>query len=126
MEGPVGGDGRERRPAGPIRPFAGLACIFGPDTARPGGLSKIDKDCYNGRRVTLEASRRLPDDLKASQPEIDWRAIAGIGNVLRHDYHESQPAILWQTCRKDLGPLKAAVTRIQTELEKRAPVRKDR
>lgn len=69
--------------------------------------------------IVSEASRRLPDDLKAGEPDIDWRAIAGIGNVLRHDYHESQPAILWQTCRKDLGSLKAAVTRIQTELEKR-------
>ena len=69
--------------------------------------------------IVSEASRRLPDDLKAGEPDIDWRAIAGIGNVLRHDYHESQPAILWQTCQKDLGPLKAAVIRIQTELEKR-------
>lgn len=33
-----------------------------------------------------EASRRLPDDLKAGYPSIPWRDIAGIGNVLRHGY----------------------------------------
>ncbi len=69
--------------------------------------------------IVSEASRRLPDDLKAGEPDIDWRAIAGIGNVLRHDYHESQPAILWETCQKDVGPLKAAVKRIRRTLETR-------
>lgn len=67
--------------------------------------------------IVSEASRRLPDDLKAGEPEINWRAIASIGNVLRHDYHRSQPAILWQACQTDLGPLKAAVTRIRGKLE---------
>lgn len=69
--------------------------------------------------IVSEASRRLPGDLKSGEPEIDWRAIAGIGNVLRHDYLRSQPAILWQTCRTELGPLKAAVTRIWRRLEAR-------
>jgi uncharacterized protein with HEPN domain len=70
--------------------------------------------------IISEASRRLPDDLKAAETGIDWRAIAGIGNVLRHDYHHSQPVILWETCRKDLAPLKAAVERIRSLLERRS------
>lgn len=70
--------------------------------------------------IVSEASRRLPDELKAGETDIDWRAIAGIGNVLRHQYHRSQPAILWQTCQRDLGPLKAAVTRIRHVLETKA------
>jgi uncharacterized protein with HEPN domain len=30
----------------------------------------------------------------------------------RHDYHETYPTILWDTCQKDLKPLKDAVARI--------------
>jgi uncharacterized protein with HEPN domain len=37
--------------------------------------------------IISEASRRLPDDLKATRPEIEWRSIANIGNFLRHEYH---------------------------------------
>jgi len=35
--------------------------------------------------IISEASRRLPDELKARYPEISWRQMAGAGNVYRHD-----------------------------------------
>lgn len=66
--------------------------------------------------IVSEASRRLPDDLKDAEPHVPWPAIAGIGNVLRHDYHETYPTILWQTCCNDLPPLRAAVERIRRRL----------
>ncbi|NHB78541.1 HepT-like ribonuclease domain-containing protein [Rhodobacter calidifons] len=66
--------------------------------------------------IISEASRRLPERLKAKEKDIEWKAIAGIGNVLHHDYHDSHPTILWETCKKDLVPLKTAVTRIRREL----------
>lgn len=69
--------------------------------------------------IISEASRRLPRELKEAEPGIAWSAIAGIGNVLRHDYHRSHPAVLWETCRKDLPSLKAAVARIRSALEHR-------
>ena len=45
-----------------------------------------------------------------------WRAIAGIGNVIRHDYHDTYPTVLWQTCAKDLRPLKEALVRMRANL----------
>jgi uncharacterized protein with HEPN domain len=39
-----------------------------------------------GLEIISEASRRLPDDLKAGHPGIDWVAIAAAGNVYRHEY----------------------------------------
>jgi uncharacterized protein with HEPN domain len=33
-----------------------------------------------------EASRHIPDDMKLAAPEIPWREVANIGNVLRHGY----------------------------------------
>ena len=62
--------------------------------------------------ILSEASRRLPNEYKDREAQIPWRAIAGIGNVLRHDYHQTYPTVLWDTCKKDLKPLKDAVVRI--------------
>ena len=34
-----------------------------------------------GIEIVSEASRHLPDDLKARHPDIPWRKVAGIGNI---------------------------------------------
>jgi uncharacterized protein with HEPN domain len=39
--------------------------------------------------IVSEVSRRLPRKLKDDEGHISWRAIAGIGNVLRHGYHDT-------------------------------------
>lgn len=62
--------------------------------------------------IISEASRRLPQAAKDAEGQIPWRAIAGIGNIIRHDYHDTYPAILWETCAKDLQSLKSALARI--------------
>lgn len=36
--------------------------------------------------IISEASRAIPDSLTMERPEIPWRKVRGIGNVLRHDY----------------------------------------
>jgi uncharacterized protein with HEPN domain len=66
--------------------------------------------------IISEASRRMPDHLKAMEPAVPWREIAGIGNVLRHDYGAVRPEILWGVCTHRLTTLKAAVQRIRTHL----------
>ena len=62
-----------------------------------------------GVEIISEASRRIPDDLKARHGHIPWREIAGIGNVLRHDYERVDDRELWTVVTRDLPPLKAVV-----------------
>jgi uncharacterized protein with HEPN domain len=38
--------------------------------------------------IISEASRRLPDDIRARHQAIAWRAIAGAGNIYRHNYED--------------------------------------
>jgi uncharacterized protein with HEPN domain len=35
--------------------------------------------------IVSEASRRLPEDLKARHPNIRWAGMAGAGSIYRHD-----------------------------------------
>ena len=60
-----------------------------------------------GVEIVSEASRRLPDDLKARHPAIPWPKVAGIGNVLRHEYHSVSAPVMWKLVREDLRPLLA-------------------
>jgi len=58
--------------------------------------------------IISEATRRIPDELKATRPEIRWSSIAGIGNVLRHEYHTVSNKVVWDVAQAELAPLKAA------------------
>ena len=60
-----------------------------------------------GIEIISEASRRLSDGLKARHPNIPWPKVAGIGNVLRHEYEDVSPPVLWKVAREDLAVLEA-------------------
>lgn len=66
--------------------------------------------------IISEASRRLPDDIKTAEPDVPWREIAGIGNVLRHDYGIVRPDILWGIRTQRLMTLKSAMQRLRSQL----------
>ncbi|MFA5957779.1 DUF86 domain-containing protein [Hyphomicrobium sp.] len=68
-----------------------------------------------GVEIISEASRHLPDDFKANHPDIPWRNVAGIGNVLRHNYEHVSPPLLYTLIQTKLGELEAAC---RAELEK--------
>jgi uncharacterized protein with HEPN domain len=58
-----------------------------------------------GLEIVSEASRHLPEDVKTRHPEIPWRKVAGIGNVLRHEYTRVAADVLWRLVQDDLGTL---------------------
>jgi len=62
--------------------------------------------------IISEASRRIPDVLKQQHKNIKWKEIAGIGNVLRHDYHEVIPSVLWDVVTIELKAIKETVQQI--------------
>jgi uncharacterized protein with HEPN domain len=58
-----------------------------------------------GVEIISEASRHLTDDLKARHPEIPWQKVAGIGNVLRHNYESIAAPVIWKLAQADLPAL---------------------
>ncbi len=58
-----------------------------------------------GLEIISEASRRLPEVMKLRHPHIPWRQIAGIGNILRHEYEHVAYDVLWRVAQDDLPVL---------------------
>ena len=59
--------------------------------------------------ILSEASRHVPDASKAEFPQIEWRQIADLGNVIRHIYHNIDLEILWNIYENDLDSLERVV-----------------
>jgi uncharacterized protein with HEPN domain len=67
--------------------------------------------------IISEASRRIPAHLQASRPEIPWRRVTAIGNVLRHEYQGLSDKIIWGVVVDELPKLKIAIAAIAVEIK---------
>lgn len=66
--------------------------------------------------IITEASRRLPDDIKARHPHVAWIEMGRAGNFYRHHYERVVEQFIWDTVHESLGPLLAAVEEELTRL----------
>jgi uncharacterized protein with HEPN domain len=58
--------------------------------------------------IIAEAAKHIPDNLKATRPEVPWQKIHGLGNMLRHEYRRIDPDILWSVVTDHLDELDSA------------------
>jgi uncharacterized protein with HEPN domain len=58
--------------------------------------------------IIAEAAKHIPDNLKATRPEVPWRKIHGLGNLLRHEYRRIDPDVLWSVVTDHLDELDSA------------------
>ncbi|MBN1920019.1 MAG: DUF86 domain-containing protein [Anaerolineae bacterium] len=68
-------------------------------------------------QVIGEACHALSPELRAHYPQIPWRAIVGMRNILVHHYFEIDTEAVWQVIERDLPSLKTAVAEMLNELE---------
>ncbi|GAA4111357.1 DUF86 domain-containing protein [Aminobacter aganoensis] len=69
-----------------------------------------------GIEIISEAARHLPDELLERAPDVPWKQVRGIGNVLRHEYHKIADPIVWAVVTDHLPGLRSAVQRLLADL----------
>ncbi len=65
--------------------------------------------------IISEAAVRLGKQIESDCPGQDWRAIRGIGNVLRHHYEGVDHEQVWEAIKENLPGLKRAVLLLMDE-----------
>lgn len=59
-----------------------------------------------------EASKNLPESIKESHPDVEWRKIESFRNVLAHEYFGIDIDILWDIIKNKLPDLSAGIRAI--------------
>jgi uncharacterized protein with HEPN domain len=67
--------------------------------------------------VIGESVKQLPDDLRQQHPNIPWKSIAGLRDMLAHEYFRVDDRILWDVVQNHLQPLELAVKSLVEGLE---------
>lgn len=69
------------------------------------GFYTDDKAVYaviRALEIIGEAARQIPEDIRQSNPEIQWREIAAMRNKLTHEYFGVNTKVIWRTVQEDL------------------------
>lgn len=59
-----------------------------------------------------EATKRLSGDLRSQHPEVPWRRVAGLRDVLIHDYLGVDIPAVWEITQRDIPQLKQQIEAI--------------
>jgi len=57
-----------------------------------------------------EAAKHVPPKVKLAQPDIQWKKIAGLRDILSHEYFNVNADIIWDVIQNKLGPLQTQVS----------------
>jgi uncharacterized protein with HEPN domain len=62
-----------------------------------------------------QAARGVSEELQSAHPEIPWREMIGMRNVVVHDYADVDMVLVWKTVHDDLPTLVARLRAILDE-----------
>jgi len=81
------------------------------------GSDLIQGAVLHNLQTMAQSIMQLPDPLKASHREVDWRSLVGFRNVLVHDYLGVSVLRIWEIVQRDLPAVKVALEAMRRELE---------
>jgi uncharacterized protein with HEPN domain len=58
-----------------------------------------------------EASKRLPDNIRATMPDIEWSKATGLRNIVAHAYFGISDEIVWDVVQNKIPSMKETVDR---------------
>jgi uncharacterized protein with HEPN domain len=68
--------------------------------------------------IVGEAVKNLPEEFKTSYPNVPWRAIGRVRDLLAHVYFAIKPDRIWEILDSDISDLDSAIRKILEELPK--------
>jgi uncharacterized protein with HEPN domain len=81
-------------------------------------FKKDDKTKFaviRGLEIIGEATKHISEEIRINYPEVPWKEMAGMRDVLVHDYFGVDEETVWLTAKEKIPQLKPSVEKILSE-----------
>jgi uncharacterized protein with HEPN domain len=59
--------------------------------------------------IVGEAVKKIPDEQRANHPNVPWKSVAGMRDILVHEYWQIDEAVVWATVQESIPQLKETI-----------------
>jgi uncharacterized protein with HEPN domain len=59
-----------------------------------------------------EAARKIPDEIRAKNPDVPWRDMVGTRNIVVHEYSGVKLDLIWRIIRTDLPIVEEQIKKV--------------
>ena len=72
------------------------------------------------RRLEIigEAVKNIPEDFRKSYPDLPWRKIAGLRDILIHQYFGIDLELTWEAAKQNMPELKTEIKNVLNKINK--------
>jgi uncharacterized protein with HEPN domain len=67
--------------------------------------------------IVGEASAKLPRSVREQHPEIPWKLIVGMRNIIIHEYSDIDLEVIWDSLNRDLPVFRKTIESMLTRAE---------